>query len=253
MMSTTFRKLLPVACAGLLLIAHGPTPSLGRQTGGTPPAPIELSGITVEYAVSDEVGDLAWATPATKTPNVIPSETQRLRFRATVTNRPPGARVRLRAILQELCPAPDSGKPFLAKLRHLTETDPGNSTADPSDDEEQVIKPDRTVSIEIPVHCEACGETSCGKKCGADRDHLGEGPHVVTVTTTDPPPAPGGESRAATTGAARPSSFRVEVRSVCPAQRRPSGTRPAPRPRAARRRAAPPRVPAPSAGLTKSR
>jgi hypothetical protein len=249
MISKTFRKLLLVAYAGLLLVAHGPTPSLGRQTGGTPPAPIELSGVTIEYAISNEVGDIVWVTPAPKTPNVIPSETQRLRFRATVTNRPPGARIRVRAILQEVCTGFDGGKPFLAKLRHLTETDPGNATDDPSDDEEQVIKQDRTISIEIPVHCDACGETSCGKKCRADRDHLGEGPHVVTTTTTDPPPASGGESRAATTGAARPSSFRVEVRSVCPAQRKPSGSR--------RRGAHPPsvapRVPVPSAALVKAR
>jgi hypothetical protein len=243
MMSTTFRKLLPVACAGMLLTAHGPTPSLSRQAGGTPPAPIELSGITIEYGIPNDVGDIVWAAPSPAKPNVIPAESERLRFRATVNNRLPGARVRLRAILQELCPAPDSGKPFLAKLRHLTETDPGNSTVDAADDEEQVIKADRTVSIEIPVHCEACGATSCGKPCHADRDHLGEGPHVVTVTTTDPPPASGGESRTATAGEARPSSFRVDVRSVCPAHKKPSG----------KPGATPQRTPAPSARPAESR
>jgi hypothetical protein len=239
MASNTFRKLLSVACAGIMFIAYIPTPSFTQQTGSTPPAPIELSGITFEYAVLDSTGQLVWATPQADKPNVIPSEAQRLRFKATVNNRAPGTRIMLRAILQEVCPSPDAGKRFLSKLRPLTETDHGDQTPDPADNEEQVVQPDGTVSIELLVHCDACIKSACGKKCGAYRDHLGEGPHIVDITTADAPSAPREISlqgaRHSGSTSALPSTLRVDLMSVCTTPQRQRGRRPAPRPRATRR------------------
>jgi len=229
MTNTTLRKLLLAVSVGLLLMLHVPTSSLAQQAGRTTPAPIELKGIIIEYAVPDATGDLVWKTPEPGKPNVIPAASERLRFKATVTNRQPGARIKLRGLFQELCPSPDPGKKFLSKMKHLTETDPGNVTADPADDEEQVIKPDGTVAIEIVVHCETCGAVECGKRCGQHRDHLGEGPHVLGVTATDaPPPArpeSGGSARHAETTGAKPSSFRVDLMSVCPEHSKPRGGR----------------------------
>lgn len=246
MASNTFKKLLSVACAGLMFIAYVPTPSFAQQTRSTPPAPIELSGITFEYAVLNSTGQLVWATPTLDKPNVIPSESQRLRFKATVNNRAPGTRIRLRAILQEVCPSPDAGKRFLSKLRPLTETDLGDLTPDPADNEEQVVQPDGTVSIELPVHCDACPESACGKRCGAYRDHLGEGPHIVDLMTTDQPPAPRETSlqaaRRSDSASALRSTLRVDLMSVCPAPQRQKGRRPAPRPRTIRRAYATPRA-----------
>jgi hypothetical protein len=234
---TTFRKLLPVACAALLFIALAAEPSLGQQTAGSP-APVELSGITFEYAVLDSGGNLVWETPATDKPNVIPSEAQRLRFRATVTNREPGARVRLKAVLQEVCPSPDAGKKFISKLRHMTETDPGNLTPDPADDEEQVVKADGTVSVELLVHCDTCTESVCAKKCGDHRDHLGEGPHVVDLTGADAGTTSTGTSslaaRHSDSAPAAASSIRMDLSSVCPVPQRQKEKRTAPRPRVSR-------------------
>lgn len=231
MTSKTFGKILMAVCAGLLLVPLGPAPSLGQSRGGvqTPP-PIELTGITIEYAVLNDIGDLVWETPGSATPNAIPAVAQRLRFRATVTNRQPGSRIRLRAVFQEVCPMLKTGRRFLAKLRHLTESDPGNLTADPADDEEQTVKPDGTVSIETLVHCDVCPENACGKRCSGNKDHLGEGPHLVTLTATDPqsasPVSERGAARPHETHATRPSSFKVELTSFCPGARwRPSPTR----------------------------
>lgn len=233
----TFRKLLPAAFAGLLLVALAAEPSLGQQTAGSP-ATVELSGITFEYAVLDSSGNLVWETPSPDKPNVIPAEAQRLRFRATVTNREPGARVRLKAVLQEVCPSPDAGKKFISKLRRMTETDPGNLTPDPADDEEQVVKTDGTVSVELLVHCDTCGESVCAKKCGDHRDHLGEGPHVVDLTSTDAGTTSARSSSAASrqSDSAPPgaSSVRMDLSSVCQMPQRPRGKRPAPRRRTSR-------------------
>lgn len=232
MASNTFRGLLLVMCAGLMFIAYVPTPSSGQQAGSTPPAPIELSGITFEYAILNSMGELVWVTPAPDKPNVIPSGSQRLRFKATTNNREPGTRIRVRAILQEGCSSPDAGKPFLSKLRYLTETDTGNQTPDPADNEEQIVKADGTVSVELLVHCDACIESMCGKRCGANRDHLGEGPHIVQLTAIDVSPAPRKTSpeaaRHSDAASALPFTFRVDLMSVCPAPQRQRGRRPAP-------------------------
>lgn len=225
MTRTTLRKLLLAVFAGLLFILHVPGSSLAQQAGRTTPEPIELSGITLEYAVVNEAGELVWGAPSSDKPNVIPAESVRLRFTAKITNRLPGVRIRLRGIFHELCPSPDPGKKFLSKLKHLTETDPGGLTPDPADDEEQTIKSDGTVVVELVVHCEVCGEAKCGKKCGEYRDHLGEGPHVLGVTTSDAPPSgssgTAGAARHEGAAAAKPSSYRVDLKSVCPAQRKP--------------------------------
>lgn len=246
MASNTFRRLLPVVCAGLLSMTHVPAPSFGQQTRGTAAAEIELSGITFEYAVLDGTGEIVWATPAPDKPNVIPAESQRLRFKATVNNREPGTRIRLRAVLRELCPPPDEGKHFLSKLRHLNATDPGNLTPDPTDDEEQVVKPDRTVSIEILVHCDTCAEAVCGKRCSMHLDHLGEGPHVVDLTATDPPPAARETSsqaaRHSDSASATYSIVRVNLISVCPRMQKQKRARNTSRRRAFQRTPTAPRA-----------
>ncbi|HEX8145590.1 MAG TPA: hypothetical protein VF591_00185 [Pyrinomonadaceae bacterium] len=242
------RKLLPAVAAGLLLILHAHTSSLA-QTRST--APIELSGITIEYALQGPgPGDVKWHTPPSDKPNEIPAASVRVRFRATVTNRVPGAKVRLRAVFQDVCPSPDPGKKFLSKLKHLAESDPGGVTPDTTDDEAQVIKPDGTVAIELLVHCPGCGEAECGKKCGEHRDHLGEGPHILGVTTSDVPPddTSGLTAGARQSGTARPSTFKVNLMSVCPEHSKPRGKRPAGRRRAALRPAVIQSAPSPSAG-----
>lgn len=227
------RKLTLAVSAGLLFILHVPESSFAQEARHDSSAPIELSEIKIMYAVENEAGELVWAAPAQDKPNVIPAESVRLRFTAKVTNRSPGSGIRLRAIFNELCPSPDAGKNFLSRLKHLTETDPGGLTPDPADDEEQTIKSDGTVAIELTVHCDVCAEATCGKKCHESRDHLGEGPHVLDVTPSDGPSEGSSEptNAARHEGVAVPrlSSFRVDLKSVCPAQRKPRGKRAAPR------------------------
>lgn len=233
MTMTISRKLMLAVSAGLLFILHVPESSFAQAARHTSFPPIELSEIKIMYAVENEAGELVWAAPANDKPNVIPAESVRLRFTAKVTTRSPGASIRLRAIFHELCPAPDAGKNFLSKLKHLTETDPGGLTPDPADDEEQIIKNDGTVTIELTVHCDVCAEASCGKRCQEARDHLGEGPHLLGVTPSDPPPegssGPTNAARHEGTAVAKTSTIRVDLKSVCPAQRKPRGKRAAPR------------------------
>ena len=186
-------------CAVLLLmIPLNLKPALAQRKDSEPTPPIELSEITMAYAVMDERGVLKWETPDPKTPNEIPSGALKLRFTAKVNNRPGGSKIRIKAALQELCSSPDAGKPFLARLRHLTE----------NEKEVEVGKGTGQVTIELEVHCEECVPATCGKEC-PDRDHLGEGPHVTTLTVTDPPTG-------RQTQAAKPASFRMDIKSVCP-------------------------------------
>lgn len=184
--------------------------------------PIQLSQIRFAFAVQNGAGQLVWQDPKPGAPNRIPAGAQRLRFTAKVVNRPTGASIRIRAVLQELCPSPDPGKPFLSRLRHLTESDStGQQTpTDATDDEIKVIGPGGVITVELLVHCDDCGRAICGKQCPG-RDHLGEGPHVVTLTTSDST-----EPSRMDAPPAKPSSFRVNIRSVChkskPAARHPA-------------------------------
>ena len=205
MTKITLRSLLPLLCVAFLLTTLGLEPAFG-QAKDTKTPPIELSDIKLEFAVKDNSGALRWESPDPATPNVIPSTAQKLRFTAKVTNRPAGSRIRMRAALQELCASSDSGKPYLARLRHLTETDK----------ELQVVKPDQPVSIELEVHCEECVHAVCGCEC-PDRDHLGEGPHLTTVTVSDP-------TVPRNTVAAKPASYRMDVKTVCPKKCEKSGS-----------------------------
>lgn len=195
MMKTTRFGWLRALCAILLLMIPLGLKATLAQTEPTPP--IELSEITMQYAVLDASGQLKWETPDPKSPNEIPAGAQKLRFTAKVNNRTEGSKIKLKAALQELCSSPDAGKPFLARLRHLNETEK----------EVEVGKGNKQVTIELTVHCEECVPAVCGKEC-PDRDHLGEGPHVITLTSTDPPAG-------RNTTAAKPASVRVDIRSVC--------------------------------------
>ena len=190
---------MPALCAVLLLmIPLSLKLTLAQRKDSEPTPPIELSEITMEFAVLDASGQLKWETPDPKAPNEIPAGAQKLKFTAKVNNRPGGSKIRLKAALQELCSSPDAGKPFLARLRHLTETEK----------EVEVSRGTGQVTIELAVHCEECVHATCGREC-PDRDHLGEGPHVTTLTVTDPPTG-------RNTGTAKPASFRMDIKSVCP-------------------------------------
>jgi hypothetical protein len=199
-MKTTQRLWLPILCVGFLQMIHpGVKPACGQGKEKDKTPPIELSNIRMEYAVLDEAGKLRWETPSPETPNVIPSGAQKLRFTAKVTNRPLGSKIRVKFALQEICSSPDPGKAYLARLRHLTETEK----------EVEVSRPNAEFAVELEVHCEECVHAVCGREC-PDKDHLGEGPHQTTVTVTDP--GTGGKNVAA----AKPASVRMEIQSVCP-------------------------------------
>jgi hypothetical protein len=223
MKKTIFQRAVLITFIGLLHISL----SFGQsaKTHDEPkPQPIELSQITLAYAIQDDEGAIVWETPKRDAPNTIPAGATKLRFTAMVNNRPKNSRIRLRAILQETCPSPDTDKPFLAGLRHLTETDPtGQQTGDTSDDEMQVIDANGRVTIELSVHCEDCVRAACGRECSG-RDHLGEGPHVITLTTTDltTEPKTSQKKQKRSTDIAKPSSWRVDIMSVCPKEERKS-------------------------------
>ena len=191
------RSLLLLLCAGFLLTSLTSKPAFG-QGKDTKSPPIELSDIKLEFAVKDRSGALRWESPDPATPNVIPSTAQKLRFTVKVTNRPAGSRIRMRAALQEICPSTNSALSFLARLRHLTEIDK----------ELQVVKPDQPMSIELEVHCEDCVHSVCGCEC-ASKDHLGEGPHLTTLTVSD-------NTAGKNTVQAKPASYRMDIRTVCP-------------------------------------
>jgi hypothetical protein len=214
-MKTTLRRLLPILCAGFLLAPSGfaQTPRVRHDEPAIPP--IELSEITLEYAVLNEAGSgTVWKAPTAEAPSTIPATARKLRLTAKVVNRPKGSSIRIRATLQEVCPSPDDDKKFLAKLRHLTESDPTNTTTDSADNELQVVGQDGRVTIEIPTHCDDCARSTCGDSC--DKDHLGEGPHNTTITASDPPPAPRARQRNKQAAAAKPASFRLSIVTVCP-------------------------------------
>lgn len=213
-MKTRLRSLLLILCAGFLLAPSG-FAQKSRARHEEPQPPIELSEITLEYAVRNEVGSgVVWKSPTAEAPNTIPATAEKLRFRAKVDNRPKGSTIRIRASLQEVCQSPDEDKKYLAKLRHLTESDSTNATADPADNELQVIGQDGRVTIEIPTHCDDCVHATCGDSC--DRDHLGEGPHDSILTASDPPPAQRTRQRKSSGAAAKPASFRLAIVTVCP-------------------------------------
>ncbi|HEX7312601.1 MAG TPA: hypothetical protein VF297_01700 [Pyrinomonadaceae bacterium] len=207
--------MLPILCAGFLLASSGSAQKRRAPHEGPVTPPIELSEITLEYAVPNESGSaIVWKTPTAEAPNTIPATARKLRFTAKVVNRQKGSTIRIKAALQEVCPSPDGDKKFLAKLRHLTESDATNATTDPADNETQVIDQDGRVTIEIPTHCDDCERSTCGDSC--DRDHLGEGPHITTLTTSDPPPSLRARQGKKHGAAARPASFRLDVVTVCP-------------------------------------
>ena len=191
------RSLLLLLCTGFLLTLFGPKPAFAQGKDSKTP-PIELSGIKIEFAIKDPSGALRWESPDPQTPNVIPSTSQKIRFIAKVTNRPPGSRITMKVALQELCGSPDSDKPFLARLRHLSE----------ADKEVQVLRPDQELSIELTVHCEECVHAVCGCEC-PDKDHLGEGPHLTTLTVSD-------TTSPRNTIPAKPASYRMDIETVCP-------------------------------------
>jgi len=197
MTKTILRSLLPLLCAGFLLTPLGFKPAFGQDKETKTP-PIELSDIKLEFAVKDSSGALRWESPDPATPNVIPSTAQKLRFTAKVTNRPTGSRIKMRAALQELCASSEPSKPFLARLRHLTEIEK----------ELPVVKPDQPLSIELEVHCEECVHAVCGCEC-PDKDHLGEGPHLTTVTVSD-------ATAPKNIVPAKPASYRMDIKTVCP-------------------------------------
>ena len=208
-MKTTRRVWLPVFCVSFLLLLHlGVKPALGqsKDSKDTKTPPIELSNIRMEFAVLDASGKLKWETPAAETPNVIPAGAQKLRFTAKVTNRPPGSRIRAKLALQELCSSPDADKPYLARLRHLTDTEQDVDTSKANGD----------FSVELSVHCDDCVHAVCGCEC-PDRDHLGEGPHQTTLTVSD-------TTVPRNITPAKPASVRMEIKSVCPKKcERPAG------------------------------
>lgn len=214
MTKMTPTRLPLIALAVFLLVPLAREPSFAQAHDEPKTPPVELSNISLSFLVQNAAGSLVWESPRPGEPSTIPAGARRLRLTAKVENRREGAQIRVRATLQELCPSPDKGKNYLARLRHLTESDPdGNQTKDTSDDEVQTIQPGGRIAIEIPVHCEQCVRAACGKGC--DRDHLGEGPHQVTVTTSDPPPSDPPSGRATTPLPAKLSSFRLEIKTVC--------------------------------------
>lgn len=220
MTRTTLLRLLPLACAlGLLAARPGLGQTQARLHDGATTPPVELSEIAISYYIQNEAGQFNWETPQPAEPNAVPAGAQKIRITARVNNRPSKSTIRIRATLQEQCPSPDAGKNYLARLRHLTESDAtGKQTADRADDELREVQSDGRVTIEIPVHCDECVHASCGREC-PDRDHLGEGPHVITVTTSDPQSDPAARARggrAASSNPAKPSSFRLDIMSVCP-------------------------------------
>lgn len=217
-MMMTLQRLLSVLCAGFLFIPTGFAQSPGNRHDEPKTPPIELSEITLAFATHDAAGRLVWETPPPENPNTVPASAVRLRFAAKVNNRPTGSFIRIRAVLQEVCPSPDGGKNFLARLRHLTESDSANLPSDPTDNELRQIGKDGRVTIEIPVHCDDCVPAACGTEC-PDRDHLGEGPHLATLTTSDADQTNSAPRQAQTkqlAAAAKPSSFRLDIKSVCP-------------------------------------
>lgn len=221
MLRKMLNRMLMVMCVGLMLNPLGSAQSIGKRHDEPQVPPIELSQITLAFAVQNDAGQLVWETPQPGAPNTIPAGAQKLRFVAKVNNRPKGAAIRIRAVLQEVCRSPDEGKQYLARLRHLTESDTtGQQTpGDESDNEVQVIDTDGKIKIEVSVHCNDCVRATCGKEC-AGRDHLGEGPHSVTLTTSDASDQPRAE---VSSMPAKPSSFRVNIMSVCPKGKNKTG------------------------------
>lgn len=234
MTKTTTRslRLLPPAAAALVLLfaqaAYGQK-SPGRHEGAAAAEPILLGDITVEHQLHNDAGQLVWRSSKSDNPNAIEiqSGALRLRLTAAVKNRVDGSRVRLRAALHEVCRSKDRGKQYITRLRHLTESDAhGDRTGEKTDDELRVVEAGK-VSIELPVHCPDCVRAECENEGCEGKDHLGEGPHVVIVTTSDPPPSdppPGPQTAPASRTAgptqavspARLSSYRVDLMSKCP-------------------------------------
>jgi hypothetical protein len=197
MTKITLRSLVPLLCVAFWLTPLGLKPAFSQNEDAKTP-PVELRELKLEFAVKDDAGNLLWKNPDRAKPNVIPATAQKLRLTAKVTNRPAGSKIKMTATLQELCPSADSAKPFLARLRHLTEIDK----------EVEVVNVDQPISIELTVHCEDCVHAVCGCECPG-KDHLGEGPHLATLTVSD-------STTPRNTAPAKPASYRLDIRTVCP-------------------------------------
>jgi hypothetical protein len=200
MRRTTLRALWPGLIMLLLIWVN-----TEQTSGQSAQQPIELKDITLEYLAKSHEGTPVWFKSDPQTISSVPFDALKLRITARVTNRPAGTKIRLRAEMQETCFPLGPKKSFLMKLTHLTESAPAN--------EEQQIKPDGTIQIELSAHCDDCSHTVCGKEChgGHGGDHLGEGPHVLDLTVSDltPPLADNAAS-------SKPPSFILQFESKCP-------------------------------------
>ena len=140
------------------------------------------------------------------TGTTVPASAVELKFKARV-NRLEGTRVLLRGVMHEVCFRRDNSS-FANRFRYAV-----SSTPNP-----QRVGLDGSVFVDIRSDCPQCA-TRCNRGC-PDRDHLGEGPHLATLTVADPSEPAGTNEN----GFLSPT-YRVEFQTECRRRLRGPGTR----------------------------
>jgi hypothetical protein len=156
--------------AGLLILVAGLNCLTETPASAQTDPPIQLTEVKLAgYRLSGQ-SDF---TPLAEGEAVKASALE-LQFTAKV-NRQEGRLVRLKVGLHEAC--------FLASTKRFT------SRFNWIGNDDVTTNPTRVglngvVSVITKAHCFGCPKARCGKHC-PDRDHLGEGPHMASLTVAD--------------------------------------------------------------------
>ncbi len=114
----------------------------------------------------------------------VPATALKFRFQATVVNGRAGDAIRLKANLHEMCFLTRTKK-FEGRMQWIGSNEPSMPI---------ILGANLRVTIDTNTECFLC-RSRCGKSC-PDKDHLGEGPHMASLTiagndqftgTADPP------------------------------------------------------------------
>lgn len=179
--------------AGLLILIAGlnclPTAPASAQIV----VPLALTEVRLaEYRLSG--GNWIAVRPGTP----VPASAVKLRFRAKV-NRPQGTEVRLKVALHEACFG-RRNKQFMGRFQWIESVEPGNPP---------LVGVDGNIYVDTDTECQRC-RSQCNKDC-PERDHLGEGPHLATLTIAEER-----EPAGPNTKSLRSPSYMVGFETICP-------------------------------------
>lgn len=190
--------LIKALFAGLLILVAGLN-CLTETTALAQTEPIQLTDVKLD---AYELPGGVWVdvNPPGMPQRRVLASAIKLRFKARV-NRMPRTWVLLKGVMHEVCFRRDNSS-FANRFRYVESTTPNP----------QRVGLNGEVFVEIGSNCVQC-RTRCNRGCD-DREHLGEGPHLATLTVADPEEPAGSNEN----GFLSPT-YRVEFETECPPRR----------------------------------